>query len=149
MGHTHYWNNLKFAKSGWNELSTMTKLLLSLLPENVKLDYDPDSEDVVEVSKQFIHFNGAGDEACESFCLSFRSSAFTFCKTNHRPYNFAVCCVLILASYCSESGEISSDGIGENYTEPEWTQAWNHLSCLLLLTDREKAFKAFKIKPEL
>jgi hypothetical protein len=152
MGYTHYWRKLKFSNAGWKELRGLTETVMANLPTNVKIAWEYDSEDkAVEVSAKCIRFNGVGEEGHETFMLERKSSDFEFCKTNRKSYDLAVCSVLILASLLCESGQISSDGIGDTYTDSEWVDAWKFLSNLLPvpLSDREKVFKSFEDIPKL
>lgn len=154
MGYTHYWRNMKFSKSGWNELKGLTKLVISHLPKNVKLAFECDWQTKRPViSDELIRFNGVGENGHETFYFSKEDAEnpFNFCKTASKPYDLAVSSVLILASFLCESGVISSDGIGKDYTDSEWIAAWKFLSELLpqTLSDKQKVFKAFEINPEL
>lgn len=152
MGYTHYWKSLKFTPKNWAELQVKTHEVIKNLPSHVKLAFECDQEEKpVEISDVMIRFNGIGEKGHETFLLDFASRDFEFCKTARKPYDLAVCSVLILASLLSESGEISSDGIGSRYTDSEWIDAWKFLSNLFPsdLQDREAVFKAFSTTPDL
>lgn len=151
MGYTHYWKNMKFSRKGWKQLSTLTEAVVKNLPSNVKLAFEYDQEGKpVEISDMLIRFNGIGDKGHETFVFDFKSSDFEFCKTARKPYDLAVCSVLILASLLCDSGEISSDGIGSTYTDSEWLDAVIFLADLFPITliEREKVFKAFEHIPK-
>ena len=147
MGYTSYWKKLKFSESGWKGLCDMAGCLLRSLPENVKVenDYDPESP-MIDMEGGKIRFNGVGDLSHETFLLERKSRDFEFCKTNRKPYDLAVCGVLILTSLYADGGEISSDGLGETYTDSEWKDAWKHLSSVVpsVAVNLEETFKLFR-----
>ena len=152
MGYTHYWKNMKFSRKGWKQLSTLTEAVIKNLPENVKVAFEEDETDKpVEISDKLIRFNGIGEQGHETFWLENKRSDFSFCKTARKPYDLAVCSVLILASLLCEDGSISSDGIRDDYTDREWLDAVIFLADLFPITliDREKVFKAFENIPDI
>ena len=144
MGYTHYWKKLKFSKSGWNALCDATSCLLRSLPENVKVENDNGTDDPMVGA--VIRFNGVGELSHETFLIERMSREFEFCKTNRKPYDLAVCGVLILTSLYADGGEISSDGLGETYTDSEWKDAWKHLSSVIpaVNANLEETFKLFR-----
>lgn len=146
MGYTHYFSKLKFSKSGWNALCDSTSCLLRSLPESVKIENDDGSEAPM-VGEVSIRFNGVGDLSHETFLIDRVSREFEFCKTNRKPYDLAVCGVLILVSLYAEGGKISSDGLGETYTDSEWKDAWNHVSTVIPAVNQnhEETFKLFRV----
>ena len=101
---------------------------------------------VLMVGGVAIRFNGAGDLAHETFMVDRFSREFEFCKTNRKPYDLAVCSVLILVSLYAEGGEISSDGLGETYTDSEWKDAWEFVSGTIpeVTANLEETFKLFR-----
>jgi hypothetical protein len=144
MGYTHYWKKLKFSESGWNALCDSTSCLLRSLPANVKVENDNGTDDPMVGA--VIRFNGVESQAHETFLVERFSREFEFCKTNRKPYDLAVCSVLILVSLYAEGGEISSDGLGETYTDSEWKDAWNHVSTVIPAVNQnlEETFKLFR-----
>ena len=144
MGYTSYWKKLKFSKSGWNALCDATSCLLRSLPENVKVENDNGTDDPMVGA--VIRFNGVGELSHETFLLERMSREFEFCKTNRKPYDLAVCSVLILVSLYAEGGEISSDGLGETYTDSEWKDAWEFVSGTIpeVTANLEETFKLFR-----
>jgi hypothetical protein len=129
------------------------KIVLSHLPENVKVMFESDSTKPANVDGKMVRFNGVDEKGHETFLLSKTPSSFEFCKTARKPYDLAVCAVLMLASYYAESGEISSDGInaawnigGNQYPDnldSEWKDAWEFLHGLFYSRDKEDIFKNF------
>lgn len=93
-----------------------------------------------------IRFNGVGELSHETFLIERFSREFEFCKTNRKPYDLAVCGVLILISLYADGGEISSDGLGETYTDSEWKDAWNHVATVIPAVNQnlEETFKLFR-----
>jgi len=81
-----------------------------------------------EVSPDMIRFNGWKDDGHETFLVtrempeipdwsSDKSASFDFCKTARKPYDLAVCLVLLsMKRHAPESVQISSDG--------EWDVEW-------------------------
>ena len=144
MGYTHYFSKLKFSKSGWKALCDSTSCLLRSLPEKVKVKNDNGTDDPMVGA--VIRFNGVGFLKHETFLIKRTSREFEFCKTNRKPYDLAVCSVLILVSLYAEGGEISSDGLGETYTDSEWKDAWEFVSGTIpeVTANLEETFKLFR-----
>lgn len=122
MGYTHYWKNVKFSDSGFKSYKDMVALLIKNLPKSVQVENDLNPE--LPMVGTFVRFNGVGELSHETFLIQQENSDFEFCKTNRKPYDLLVCGSLILASLFADSGEISSDGIGEPYCDSEWKDAW-------------------------
>lgn len=143
MGYTHYFSKLKFSKSGWKSLCDATRKVIEALPEKVKVKNDKRTDDPMVGA--VIRFNGVGFLSHETFLIERTSREFEFCKTNRKPYDLAVCSVLILASLYADGGEISSDGLGETYTDSEWKDAWEFVSAIIpeVTADLEETFKLF------
>lgn len=93
-----------------------------------------------------IRFNGVAEQAHETFMVDRVSREFEFCKTNRKPYDLAVCSVLILISLYADNGEISSDGLGGSYCDEEWKDAWKFVSKVIpqVTVDLENTFKLFR-----
>lgn len=152
MGYTTYWKKLSFTDANWEKLRKDVRKLLKTLPEGVKVqrEYDKDSRPLI--GKDAIAFNGVGDDGHETFWLDKNETAFSFCKTARKPYDLAVCGVLMLASIHATSGEISSDGINEAHgqwpdnVDQEWKDAWKHFQTIFPKIDKEMAFKLFPSK---
>lgn len=80
-----------------------------------------------EVSKRAICFNGFGESGHETFYVAPYYSGF--CKTAYKPYDLAVCEVLlILKHHYKDAFELSSDGfyVGfEQFERKELGGYWN------------------------
>lgn len=152
MGYTHYTGNLKFSDSSWEKLRKDVRKFLKNLPENVKVQREYDNDSRPLIGKDAIVFNGVGEDGHETFFLTKNGNAFSFCKTARKPYDLAVCGVLMLASVHATSGEISSDGINAAHgqwpdnVDQEWKDAWKHFRSIFPKIDKEMAFKLFTEK---
>ena len=94
----------------------------------IDLAWEYDVKKPPEVSPDMIRFNGSKDDGHETFLVtrempeipdwsSDKSASFDFCKTARKPYDLAVCLVLLsMKRHAPESVQISSDG--------EWDVEW-------------------------
>ena len=112
--------------------------------KKIELAFEFDVQKPPEVSNEMIRFNGVADEGHETFILfkkkpkgqdggDGQSRYFYFCKTARKPYDLAVCLVLLsLANHATKSMKITSDG--------DWDGDW---------TDARTAYKElFGVDPE-
>ncbi len=110
MGYSHYWRI--------NEPLKVTKIQKTLIDEVLK--EHAIILDVTENSKKCLHFNGIGDESHEDMFVEYgKQVAFSFCKTARKPYDIAVCKVLLILSL-SKGFKVSSDG---DMQGEEWKDA--------------------------
>jgi len=94
----------------------------------IDLAWEYDVKKPFEVFLDMIRFNGSKDDGHETFLVtrempeipdwsSDKSASFDFCKTARKPYDLAVCLVLIsMKRHDPESVRVSSDG--------EWDVEW-------------------------
>ena len=149
MGYTHYNRDVNFTNVSWEKLCKDVRKLLKNLPESVEIQRDCGFR---LISKSSIVFNGVGEDHHETFILAKNINAFSFCKTARKPYDLAVCGVLMLASVHATSGEISSDGINAAHgqwpdnVDQEWKDAWKHFHSIFPEIDKGMAFKLFTEK---
>lgn len=149
MGYTHYWDTKNIKIEGNIFSKSFVKNAIAVIKEVMKtcdIEYfDETSEEYTLLTapsqiilSNGIAFNGNGDLGHESFVLDFEKTEFTFnfCKTNRKPYDIAVCAVLILAKLDQSNLYVSTDG------EPE---DWEDAFCLvkrlrkdLVLEDKQK-----------
>ena len=127
MGYTHYWTMKRMARPAeWARLVKSVRHVLStaLLTQNFPaLQYDEDINEPVEITDKTIRFNGVGNDGHETFLFSRDSPGFNFCKTNEKPYDLAVCIVLLLVNtHCPDAWKIESDG-----TQDDWEAAMKWL----------------------
>lgn len=157
MGYTHYHNGLIFTDAKWEKLRRDVRKLLKSLPETVKVQREYNKATRPLVGKDAIAFNGVGEEGHETFWLPKEHELFSFTKTARKPYDLAVCCVLMLASIhaegkYSEDDGIASDGINAAHgqwpdnVDQEWKDAWKHFHSIFPKVDKEMAFRMFKEK---
>ena len=112
--------------------------------KKIELAFEFDVQKPPEVSNEMIRFNGVADEGHETFILFKKKPKgqdggdgqgryFYFCKTARKPYDLAVCLVLLsLANHATKSMKITSDG--------DWDGDW---------TDARAAYKElFGVDPE-
>lgn len=125
-------------------MKEMGKAVLKSLPASIQIEHDG-GDPLFPMIEHEIRFNGVGELSHETFLLMIENPSFEFCKTARKPYDLPVCCMLILASLFADSGEISSDGIGESYCDQEWRDAWKHLSEVVefITVDPEHTLKLF------
>jgi hypothetical protein len=132
MGYTQYYYQSKnLTQKQWEKVCLETFQILDYCKgKKIKLAFECDIPKPPEVSNEIIRFNGVNDEGHETFIFfkkkpeericSDKSRYFYFCKTARKPYDLAVCLVLLsLAQHAPKSVELGSDGDWEH----EWTDA--------------------------
>jgi hypothetical protein len=132
VGYTHYWEQKKkFSKKDWDLLKKAVLDIVGYCDEleiTLKKEFNLDEYPVID--DEMIRFNGKGEEGHETFILTrerqeleswmLSKNPFAFCKTARKPYDLAVCLVLLSAFMIApEVLEISSDGEWEG----DWDQA--------------------------
>ena len=109
MGYTHYWDNNIHAISkviDWNQAIKDCKKIIKASP--VPLEE-------VECNIHNIVFNGAGEDAHDTFLVSYEGEN-SFCKTAIKPYDLIV--VAILTRLAEINGfDVSSDGETDDWNE--------------------------------
>jgi hypothetical protein len=120
MGYTHYiktpnWNNRD--EKGWEKALPIVKKILKKYKDILQYELDDKRKPVA--NKKMIRFNGIGEDGHETFLVKnnavqtdsgYTDPSFCFCKTARKPYDIAVCEVLlVLKAYCPHI-EIGSDG---------------------------------------
>lgn len=139
MGYSHYWY-IKKSKRSRDEVKTDFKNAVArfkTLYEHMKEREEPielfsyNGYDEPEITDELISFNGdaAKDLEYESFeiCADdfFIEKYFRFCKTEEKPYDFAVCvCLLLFKEAFPNEFRYISDG-GEEKWKPikEWYES--------------------------
>lgn len=128
MGYTHYWHrkNGRAARESWAHFEEAAAKVLAD-PEVVPLvcrEYDAPGTPA-ELTADLLRFNGKGGDGHET-CFIERTRIrrayeptgeplFDFCKTARKPYDAAVCAVLLCAAKHLPGFDLSSDG-----TWDEW-----------------------------
>ena len=120
MGYTHYIVNKKVSDEKFEEFSNACKKLYENLPEKTNSAGGYFANDKIEIAgwdgngkpeftKEFVSFNGKGEELShETFYLE-NKEGFSFCKTARKPYD-----LLVVACYLATmqilGSKFSSDG---------------------------------------
>jgi len=128
MGYTHYWNFDEYGeedKDGYKKALPIVRKIVKKYNKILRAEYDSDEKP--EVSKDAIVFNGIGDDGHETFYFSLadKDSGFTFCKTARKPYDIAVCEVLLVLNYFCPGLGIDSDGFSGYLESPELDGTWS------------------------
>ena len=135
MGYTHYWRNGALSARVWEDnFLPDVRRALDMLPPFVTTEhgyYDAallqiegheGEDDAPLITPNRIRFNGAGEAygdtlGHETFCLDRLGDGSTeCCKTALKPYDLAVCAVLILAAHhFGDAVYVASDGDPEDW----------------------------------
>lgn len=130
MGYTHYWRQDRdFTKTEWLGLVDSVGKILEVCRNNkIELVKEYDSSDPPVINGETIHFNGRKEDGHETFVIErirpelqpwMGKEHFDFCKTAQKPYDVAVCMVLLaINQFCPGVMRISSDG--------NWDDDWGH-----------------------
>lgn len=120
MGYTHYFAQKKeFSGTEWNDIVQKTKLIYQLCEGSmIKLQYECDIPKKPVANREMIRFNGKDREGYETFIITKKlNPQFNFCKTAYKPYDLAVCLVLLVAHKVAPGTlDIGSDG--------DWDKDW-------------------------
>ncbi len=112
MGYTHYYTITGTEKE--REKLKFDLPIVKAIVEKYKdiLSYNGDIEDQGPVVREdYIFFNGIEDDAHETFCIA-REGQREFCKTARKPYDIAVCMILLVLSHeYPENIKFGSDGL--------------------------------------
>ncbi|MDB4461701.1 hypothetical protein N9043_01975 [bacterium] len=97
MSHTHYFQLL--SKPSNNQINKFLKGVRSIINSSNVLIVDGfgEADTTPSITKDYISFNGCGDDSCESMYIDFTDLSWSFCKTNRMPYDGVVVKVLELA----------------------------------------------------
>ena len=132
MGYTHYWKTNNYGaqeKAGFEKALPIVRKILKKYDNIIQKEYDDEKKPVV--SKKQIRFNGKGDDGHETFLFvnsdkqgDFYNPSFAFCKTARKPYDVAVCEVLLVLNAFCPALSISSDGFSGYLEDPEIDGTW-------------------------
>ena len=81
----------------------------------VAVNYQDQPDRAAEITDSCIRFNGRGSDGHETF--SFEPESSGCCKTAHKPYDLAVCEVLLALKAHLSSMELTSDGFAANLAD--------------------------------
>jgi len=94
MGYTHYWNLTKKPsnfKEGMMNVQLDIQQILRVKPNDIVLR-GGDGSGSPDFTNEFISFNGDGSKGLDHETFYFDGvTDFSFCKTNHKPYDLIVC----------------------------------------------------------
>lgn len=110
MGYTTYWKHKEIPQDIWDKKLETARVILDDFKDIIQLD---DGSAPI-CNEDEIVFNGIGDNAHETFVLKRTAEEFNFCKTARKPYDTAVCAILLLFS---DVVNVSSDGDREDWEE--------------------------------
>ena len=146
MGYTHYWSlkDSTLSQKNFNKVLKDIQKIENYIKEN-KIRNDFYTDDKVNLFSgngegKGIYYDGGmlgGKFECTAFYmngdaskgLDYETFSFTvgenewnFCKTARKPYDIAVCMILLSLKYHVRSTKVTSDGDGE---QDEWGQAFD------------------------
>jgi len=112
MGYTHYINaDRSFTRGEWSGIvQDVPKVFAYCEQHNIPLKWEYDSKRGPIVNGDTIRFNGVGEDGHETFYYQRKMKGFWFCKTARKPYDLAVCVVLLMLSQAAGFIHLSSDG---------------------------------------
>jgi hypothetical protein len=120
MGYTHYFPQQRpFTDSEWQGvLDDSEKAIAFCLQDGIELAEEYNSTQPALLSFDEIRFNGVDEEGHETFSIERdMNHGFNFCKTARKPYDLAVCLVLLVCNHHAPGTlDIGSDG--------EWDKEW-------------------------
>lgn len=130
MGYTHYWrNNTSGVKFNAVQLAAF-KTVLDYWQDRgiIAREFDEEDEPYM-LTETVIQFNGRGGDGHETFRVDLEEGGVQFCKTARKPYDQAVCEILLLIRQeFGDSIKISSDGDIDGYDGGEsWEAARRRL----------------------
>lgn len=111
MGFTHYWDTRNCTEEDEQAYSQALPIIKDIVNRHATLicfEYDRPERKPLATRSQ-IRFNGKGEEGHET--LIFRlNGKWEFCKTARKPYDLAVCEVLLVLKAYLPNMSLSSDG---------------------------------------
>lgn len=129
MGYTHYWYRVpELPEREWRSFLKDAIAILGRSGARLVKEYNEPGQPPM-VTPDLICFNGVGEEGHETFYFpriedkreivsdkKHKGFAFAFCKTAQKPYDAAVCAVLLAAKRAfGQMITISSDGEWEEW----------------------------------
>lgn len=114
--YTHYFTQKRsFTDKEWDTIIAGAEEIIDYCTNvaNIKLVQEENTDAKPILDSTTILFNGAGDLGHESFYLNkyIKFECFQFCKTARKPYDLAVCLILLRVEAIAPGAlAISSDG---------------------------------------
>lgn len=122
MGYTHYWTvTERFTDAEWLKVMEGAQRVADWCKtNNIPLLFESGEPDnALYIGVEQIRFNGQGDDGHETFLLG-NSFEAEFCKTARKPYDIAVCLMLLLVKKVNPKKlTVHSDGDWES----DWSEA--------------------------
>lgn len=121
MGYTHYFKqNKPVSNEQWEAFEKDAKIVIDYVQKNLGVVLTSDDSNGIILNSERINLNG--DSSCdldhETFYLTKDYREFNFCKTARKPYDIAVCSLLLLAhEHMPNHHDIGSDGGFEEWQE--------------------------------
>ena len=114
MGYTHYFKqNKPVSDQQWTAFGKDAKVVLEHIQNKLGIVLVSNDSNVAIIDSERVNLNG--DDTCdldhETFYLAKDYREFNFCKTARKPYDLAVCSLLLLAhEHMPVHHDIGSDG---------------------------------------
>jgi hypothetical protein len=123
VGYTHYFNTEKCrtqkARKDFVKALPTVRDIINRYRDRLCFECD-EVEKEPEVTETTIRFNGRGDEGHETFLISLDDNdSSAFCKTARKPYDIAVCEVLLVLKAFLPKFNLSSDGFSGHLAQQE------------------------------
>jgi hypothetical protein len=133
MGYTHYWRtSRRIDADDWRAIVTDAKKVIA--DQGRVLAFEEGDEREPQADHEAIRFNGS-DKGHETFMLTPEATDFEFCKTARKPYDLAVCAVLLITVKHTGAVKVTSDGDWDD----EWRAPAEYVKRLLGYTDEDIA----------
>jgi hypothetical protein len=109
MGYSHHWHGPRRVSAGkFSAIAWHCRRVVEHIGVPVQLE-DNDAMPPIFTSKE-IRFNGVGEAGHET-CIIGRDYLSSFCKTDRKPYDAAVCaCLIVLRAHLGEKFIVTSSG---------------------------------------
>ena len=125
MGYTHYWDMSRdISERNFKKLTNDMKAIeayVSKIDEPTEQftlhNANGENDGVLYLDNQFC-FNGDAEQGADHESMHIRlgaNNSWTFCKTARKPYDLAVCLILLSLKYHIRSTRVSSDGTSEDW----------------------------------
>lgn len=121
MGYTHYFTLKKtVSNQQWDNFKKDANIIIEHIQNHMGIVLKTNDNNGIILNNERLNLNG--DDTCdldyETFLLDKYYPHFNFCKTGQRPYDLAVCSLLLLAhEHMPYHYDISSDGGFEDWKD--------------------------------
>lgn len=122
MGYTHYFKQNKAVNDQqWDAFEKDAKIALAYIQNEVGVVLMSNDSNGILINNERVNLNGdeVNDLDHETFYIEKDYRDFNFCKTARKPYDLAVCSLLLLAHHhMPDHYDIGSDGGFEEWQKP-------------------------------